>query len=75
LTLACGVITLHDVVRKIRPNVFTFELPPELRAGLEEMRERHGTPVAVSVRRAIQVWLKENRVTTATKGQRTKTNR
>jgi predicted DNA-binding protein len=40
-----------------RPNMFSFELPPDLREGLEALRERDGAAVAVSIRRAIETWL------------------
>ena len=40
-----------------RPNQFAFELPPDLRHGLTELKDRDGAPVAVSIRRAIATYL------------------
>lgn len=42
-----------------RPNMFSFDLPPELKEGLELIKERDGAPVAESIRRAIRAWLEE----------------
>jgi len=38
-------------------------LESELLEGLQQVRERDGIPVSEQVRRAIQAWLKEKRIT------------
>ena len=36
---------------------FTFAITPELKAGLQTVRERDGMPEAEQIRRAIAAWL------------------
>lgn len=40
-----------------RPNQYSFELPADLREGLEALRDRDAAPVAESIRRAIAAYL------------------
>jgi hypothetical protein len=42
--------------------MFSFYLDPDLRKGLEEIRDRDGVPTAETVRRAIRAWLKLRKV-------------
>ena len=42
---------------RTRPNQFSFELPPNLREGLEALKARDAAPVAESIRRAIADYL------------------
>jgi predicted DNA-binding protein len=39
--------------------MFSFDLPDDLKAGLQLLKERDGAPVAESIRRAIRLWLEE----------------
>ena len=42
---------------RTRPHMTSLELPPELKAGLDAVRERDGVPQSEQIRRAIRVWL------------------
>jgi hypothetical protein len=55
-----GMARVHSpTAERERPNQFSFELLPELREGLQFLKERDGVPVAESIRRAIRAWLEE----------------
>jgi hypothetical protein len=45
-----------------RKKLAAFRLDPELIAGLEDVKERTGAPIAEQVRRAIARWLEQNGV-------------
>ena len=40
-----------------RQDYFTFGIPPELKSGLQAVKERDGVPEAEQIRRAIKMWL------------------
>ena len=40
----------------------SLELPPELKAGLDAVRERDGVPQSEQIRRAVAAWLKDKGV-------------
>ena len=41
---------------------FTFVIPPELKSGLQTVRERDGITEAEQIRRAIRMWLESKGV-------------
>ena len=45
----------------------SLELPPELKEGLEVVKDRDGIPQSEQIRRAITAWLDEKGVLGATK--------
>jgi hypothetical protein len=51
-----------------RPLV-AFEITPELKEGLDTIKERDGVPISEQIRRGIQMWLVEKG---ALKGKKTK---
>jgi hypothetical protein len=57
---------------RIRPNQFSLELPSDLREGLEKLKEQHGAPVAVSIRRAIAAYLEAQGIGQKGGAQKTK---
>ena len=40
-----------------KQDYFTFGIPPELKSGLQEVKERDGVSEAEQIRRAIKMWL------------------
>jgi hypothetical protein len=49
-----------------RPLV-AFEITPELKEGLDAIKERDGVPISEQIRRGIQMWLVEKGALKATK--------
>jgi predicted DNA-binding protein len=64
-----------SVLERERPNQFSFELSPELRHGLEELKDRDGAPVAVSIRRAIAIYLETKGIKLKAEGGKTRKRR
>ena len=52
---------------RTRPNMFSFDLDPDLKEGLEVLKERDGAPLAVSIRKAIRLWLEHKQALPPTK--------
>jgi hypothetical protein len=50
----------------------SLELPPELKAGLDAVKERDGVPQSEQIRRAVRAWLEDRgiKLPTAQRGQR-----
>jgi predicted DNA-binding protein len=49
----------------------SLELPPELKAGLDAVKERDGVPQSEQIRRAIRAWLQaQGVIEKADKGKR-----
>jgi hypothetical protein len=56
--------------------MFSFDLDPDLKEGLELLKERDGAPLAVSIRKAIRLWLEHKDALPPEKGGgRRKANR
>ena len=47
----------RNPTKRDRPNMTSLELPAELKAGLDAVRERDGVPNSEQIRRAIRAWL------------------
>jgi hypothetical protein len=43
--------------RRQRPHMTSLELAPELKAGLDAVKERDGVPQSEQIRRAVRAWL------------------
>jgi hypothetical protein len=58
---------------RLRPNQYSFELPPHLREGLLALWDRDAAPVSESIRRAIAAYLESKGI--AVKGGTSKKTR
>jgi predicted DNA-binding protein len=52
--------------------MFSFDLTPELKEGLELLKERDGVPVAESIRRAVRAWLEQKEALPQAAGRKAK---
>lgn len=63
LTHECNVIYImamprpYTATKRDRPHMTSLELAPELKAGLDAVKERDGVPQSEQIRRAIRMWL------------------
>ena len=64
----CSILPMPSTDRT-RPNMFSFDLPPDLKKGLQLVKERDGAPVAESIHRAIRAWLEQKDAVPAVKGR------
>lgn len=49
----------RDPDTRDRPHMTSLEIPPDLKAGLDFVKERDGVPQSEQIRRAVRAWLEE----------------